>query len=116
MTSFCVFGVSKQLCRQKAERKIPTFIMKERKRIDLTPVEWGALVAKAAAELFDTIDKQAKISPAFDAPQFCHDWLRVSPSEVRLTKIMVRKPKLDERGKPIMRKGAPVLSWHEYAG
>jgi hypothetical protein len=114
MGAFCVFGMSRTLARQKAEKKVPTMIGEGKERRPLTPFEWGQLVQAKGAEIFDSAEKVVKISPEFDAPQFCRDWLAVSPGEVKLARIMVRGPKTDESGKPVLRNGAPVMTWHEY--
>jgi hypothetical protein len=106
MGAFCVFGVSKGLCKHKAARKIPTFVVvdKNTKR-ELSPVEWAARRDAHAAKLFDEADRPVKVSPEFDAPQFCHDWLAVSPGEVKLARVMVRGPKIDKKGNPVVRGG-----------
>lgn len=49
-----------------------------------------------------------------DAPQFCKDWLAAQPGEVRQPVIMCRSPKVDKDGKPIYRKGLPVMAWMEF--
>lgn len=105
MGAFCVFGMSRTLARQKAERKVPTTTGEGKNRRPLPIGEWAQRVRETGAEIFDAAEKAVKISPEFDAPQFCRDWIAVSPSEVRLTKIMVRGPKLDDNGKPVLRKG-----------
>jgi hypothetical protein len=110
MGAFCVFGVSKTLCKEKVARKLPTL----HKGRELSPAEWGALRDQEAERLFAELDKPVKISPEFDAPQFCRDWLAISPSEVRMARIMARVQKKDDFGKPIMRKGQPVMTWAEY--
>lgn len=114
MGAFCVFGVSRSLCRAKAEKKVPTVVGTGQDRRYVPIGEWAQNVKAMSAELFEGEQRAVKISPEFDAPQFCHDWISVSPSEVRNTKIMVRGPKTDENGKPILRNGAPVMTWHEY--
>lgn len=114
MTSFCVFGVSRQVSKMKAEKKVPTFFTLNDKRVDMTAAEWGVKVREFAQADFETSQKQVKISPVFDAPQFCKDWLRVAPGEVRLTQVMARTQKTDEDGNPIVRKGAPVMTWTPY--
>lgn len=103
--------MSKQVARQKAERTVKTFYLEEKKRIDLTPAEWGERVRAEAERLFDEGGRSVKISPAFDAPHFCRDWIAVAPAEVRDTRIMARAPKLDEKEKPIVRKGQTVMTW-----
>lgn len=41
MGAFCVFGVSRQVCRREAERKVPTIRIENGKRIALSAPEWG---------------------------------------------------------------------------
>jgi hypothetical protein len=112
MGAFCVFGVSKGLCKTKAERKVPTHD-KDLKR-ESSPAEWAVRRDAYAAQLFEQADRPVRISPEFDAPQFCSDWLAVSPGEVKLARVMVRGPKVDKNGKPVVKGGAPVLTWVEY--
>lgn len=103
MGAFCVFGISKGICKTKAERKVATFD-KDAKR-DLSPLEWAARRDAFAAKLFEEADRPVRVSPEFDAPQFCHDWLAVSPDQVKLARVMVRGPKTDKDGKPVVRGG-----------
>lgn len=67
-----------------------------------------------ADRLFEATDKPVRISPEFDAPQFCRDWFAVDPAQVRLACIMVRGPKTGADGKPVMRKGMQVMTWLPY--
>lgn len=106
MSSFCVYGISKSRCKQHAEKKVSHF--------GKTVSEWGDEVRQKAAELFDTQDKSEQISPEFDAPQFCRDWIAAQPSEIRNAVIMYRGPKTDKHGGTVMKKGAPVMTWIEY--
>jgi protein-disulfide isomerase-like protein with CxxC motif len=42
MGAFCVFGVSRQVCRKLAEKSVPTFYVDDKnKRQSLTAAEWG---------------------------------------------------------------------------
>lgn len=115
MGGFCVFGVSRSICRKQAEKKTLTWISDGEKRIELTVIEWGERVAAAADKLFNTTEKRVKISPEFDAPQFCRDWINVAPGEVRETKIMARLPKINNHGAQVMRNGAVVTTWVGYS-
>jgi len=69
---------------------------------------------EAANKLFEVSEKQVRISPEFDAPQFCRDWIAASPGEVRLTRIMYRGDKVDKHGAVVVRDGVPVLTWLPY--
>jgi len=115
MGAFCVFGVSRQALRKTVENKIPTWRFEGEERIELTVQEWSALVAAEVERLFAESEKLVRISPELDAPQFCRDWIAVSPAEVRLAQIMVRGPKVDGDGIPVVRKGAPVMVWQPYS-
>lgn len=119
MAAFCVYGVSRSQCRKQAERDTKTFVFDEEgNRRELTVQEWGNRVRAATERLFALASaepaKRAKISPEFDAPQFCRDWIAASPGEVAHTMIMYRGPKVDKRGAVVMRLGQPVLTWLEY--
>lgn len=111
MGAFCVFGMSRTLARQKAEKKVETYAHEtppgavKPVRRELSMGEWAQRVSVAANHIFDTAEKAVKISPEFDAPQFCRDWLAVSPGEVKLARVMVRGPKIDKKGKEVMRGG-----------
>jgi hypothetical protein len=116
MGAFCVFGVSRGNCRLTAEKKVPTSVSDEKgKNRSLSQEEWAARRDLLAARLFDEGARPVKVSPEFDAPQFCRDWLAVSPGEVRLARVMGRGPKIDKKGNPVVRGGAPVITWVEYA-
>lgn len=42
MGAFCVFGVSRQVCRAKAEKTVlPYYIDSQKVRCYLTAIEWG---------------------------------------------------------------------------
>lgn len=116
MGAFCVFGISRQVLRKSVENKLPTWRFEGEKRIELNVREWGELVAAEVERQFAQSEKQVRISPELDAPQFCRDWIAVNPSEVRLTQIMVRGPKIGGDGRPVLRKGAPVMVWQPYDG
>lgn len=112
MGAFCVFGVSRQVCRKQAEKNVPTRcpVLKR----ELTAPEWGARVAVEGDRMFEESEKQVRISPELDAPQFCRDWIAAAPGDVRLTKLMCRGPKIDKHGAQVLRDGVPVLTWLPY--
>jgi hypothetical protein len=116
MGAFCVFGVSLEDCKIKARRKVKTYDKAEKR--PLTQDEWAERVQKLARELFESWSVTPKqISPAFDAPQFCEDWLKIAAidRQVITPRIMCRGEKIDPKGAPVIRKGAPVIGWIPYA-
>lgn len=116
MSGFCVYGMTKTLARKRAEDKTPTFD-KQLKR-DLSTEEWTARVEVEAARIFQTA-RAVRISPAFDAPQFCRDWIDVGiqTAQLREPKVMVRGEKLDAKGRPVLNRttGEHVMAWVVHA-
>lgn len=110
MGAFCVFGVSRQILRKSAEKTVPTFVA----GTYLSAAEWGSQVAAEVDRLFAESDKQVRISPELDAPQFCAAWIAAQPDQVKLTKIMCRGPKVDKHGAVVMRLGQPAMTWVDY--
>ncbi|NRR28870.1 hypothetical protein HSX11_01605 [Oxalobacteraceae bacterium] len=115
MGAFCVFGVSRSACRLLAEKKTPTFEGDGINRRELTMQEWSLRRDALAKTLFETTARPFRVSPEFDAPQFCKDWISVAPAEVKQATVMVRGPKLDGGGKPIKRNGVPLMTWVEFS-
>lgn len=112
MGAFCVFGISRTVCKTTAARNLPARLEGR----DLSPEEWGAERDKRADRLFADSTKRVKISPELDAPQFCRDWLSADPANVRDAVVMVRGPKIDKHGNEVMKDGAVVETWLEYEG
>ena len=76
MSAFCIFGVSRLDCKKAAERKVRTVDPTTKKR--LSHDEWRAEVEVLSASIFEEKKTLRQISPAFDAPQFCYDWIRIA--------------------------------------
>lgn len=117
MGAFCVFGVSRAACKLLAEKKTPTHEGEGKNRRELTMTEWVELRDRLAQQLFEQTEKPARISPEFDAPQFCADWINVAPAQLKLATIMVRGPKVDaggQSGKAQGRAGHGLDRFHAY--
>lgn len=117
MGAFCVFGVSRAACKLLAEKKTPTYEGEGKNRRELTMVEWVERRDRLAQQLFEQAEKPQRISPEFDAPQFCVDWINVAPAQVKLAIIMVRGPKVDGGGQtdnPQGRAGHGLDCFHPY--
>jgi hypothetical protein len=98
MGAFCVFGISKAACKAAAERALPSYEIYGKARRELTMEEWRVKRDAMAVQLFEESTRPIRISPEFDAPQFCFDWMASGRSEIKLTKVMVRGPKRDKGG------------------
>ncbi|RFP32437.1 hypothetical protein D0T21_09555 [Duganella sp. BJB476] len=111
MGAFCVFGISRTVCKAAAARKVPTH---EGKR-NLTLEEWTGRRDALAEQMYADSTRRVKISPELDTPHFCRDWLLTDPGHVRDAVVMVRGPKRDKNGEVIVKDGAPVETWLEYS-
>lgn len=106
MSAFCVYGVSMRNCLEKAREELE-------KNRGIPANEWNAKVSKRAEELFNLF-RVKQISPAFDAPEFCRDWIAVGEKtkQIKWPTIMCKGPKLDAKGEPMLRKGGrPLIGW-----
>lgn len=112
MGAFCIFGISRTVCKNTAARKTPTQI----KGVGIPLEVWAANRDALADQLFTDSKKRVKVSPELDAPQFCYDWVAADPSNVRDTVLMVRGPKRDKLGNEVKKDGAVVETWLEYEG
>lgn len=113
MSAFCVYGISLENCKKIAEKKVSTYDSETKTPLEMTA--WAEKRDQFAHDLFLSADRIRQISPEFDTPQFCSDWILVAGDrQVRLAKIMVRGPKSDKNGVPIKRDGKQVMTWLEY--
>lgn len=121
MSAFCVFGISKSICKKAAEKKQETFEylagatpLHPLKRVEYSIQEWAAKRDELALAMFNEQMRRVQISPKFDAPQFCQDWINSAKTEVRDCVIMARGEKVDKHGGPVIKEGQPVMTWVEY--
>lgn len=112
MGAFCVFGISRTACKIHAEKKQPTRCKETRR--EFTVEEFAERCDALAEAIFNEQTRRVKVSPEFDAPQFCKSWLAVDPAHIKLPKIMCRGAKIDKKGNIVVRNGSPVISWIEY--
>lgn len=114
MSAFCVFGVSRASCKKVAETKVRQRDPKT--KLHLSPQEWREQVEAFAQKLFDERISRKQISPAFDAPAFCDDWIKIGSAgnQIKLPVVMVRKVKQDKNGSDVKKDGKPVIVWMPY--
>ena len=101
--------------KQRHRRSSPLQRGKARVGAITRPQNGGGKRDALAEKMFKDATRRVKVSPELDTPQFCADWLAISPGEVREAVIMVRGPKVDKNGTVVKRGGAVVETWLEYA-
>ena len=113
MGAFCIYGISRSVCRAAAEKKIISYDVQAKRNFSL--VEWSDKCAALAEKLFAESARRVKVSPELDTPQFCRDWLAINPDQVRDPVVMVRGTKRDKEGKVMQRNGRVMETWLEYS-
>jgi hypothetical protein len=112
MGAFCIYGVSRSICKANASKMVGPFDIELRR--SLTAEEWASKRDALTDRMFAATKRRVKISPELDAPQFCRDWLAAGPENVRDTVVMVRGPKIDKHGREVKKDGVVVQTWLEY--
>jgi hypothetical protein len=115
MGAFCVYGISHSICKANAAKKVAPYETVDGERRYFTPAEWAARRDALADQLFGDGKRPVKVSPEFDAPQFCADWLGTNPAQVRNPVVMVRGIKRDKHGHVVKKNGAEVETWLNYS-
>lgn len=87
--AFAVFGRSRRKCRESAERTLDAKFLKDEKRFQ-TMAEWLIDVQAKADKSFER-KTRIRISPEFDTPDFCRDWIELAKDEIRLPEIRHKK-------------------------
>lgn len=107
MSAFCVFGMTEPLAKTLAARKAPPKKVREK----MTAQELNEWYAERAATILKS-SKPRQVSPEFDAPQFCQDWIDLAHKTVKANglRVMFRGPKPD--GSINKRTGKPLPAWY----
>lgn len=109
MSAFCVFGMTLDAAIKRAEKKLAG----EKLTMDV----WKQKVREAAEQILISA-KPIQVSPPFDAPQFAEEWIAIARKTSRIygACVMVRKPKHDKKGNPVIGKasGLPLMAWQPY--
>lgn len=115
MSAFCVFASSMPVARERAEKKVPTRDPKT--KVLLTQVEYRAAVEEVAKGIFATMNP-VQVSPAFDAPKFCDEWISLARATGLYEGYTVRcrGVSYDKNGAPKISKtkGTEIIAWVEY--
>lgn len=120
MSTFAVFGMTRDFALAEARKKTPTtrieLVEGTRVTVDLTPEEWEVAVQKRADEAMAGT-RTVQLCKPFDAPQFARDFIALCRNRggCRDLTIKARAPEKDGHGQiRKTKKGAPLLSWQPY--
>lgn len=110
MSAFCVFGMTEQKAKELAAKKPPP-------KSARTPELYAAYLTERTRHILENAACR-QVSPAFDAPQFCHDWIDLAVRTIKAErlKVMVRDEKVDKKGNPVLNKRTqmPMMAWRPY--
>lgn len=94
--AFRVYGMTEHEARRIAERSTPPSSLK-------TPDEWQKVVDEKIEKLMGS-KRQAPLSPIYDAPQFCEEFIALARRAGRCRGLHVRRPvkvQVTRRGKAV---------------
>lgn len=110
MSAFCVFGMTEQTARELAAKKPPPAAV----RTEDDAREWREKRVEHILENFAA----RQVSPLYDAPQFCHDWIQLATKTTRARGlvVMVRDTKVGKNGEPVVNKRTQkiVKTWRKW--
>jgi len=104
MSTFAIFGTTMLIAKEKAEKQI--------KALKNQPDDFQKAVNEKAEALLQKM-RPVQISPAYDAPQFCTEWLEVAARQTTLggVRLMCR---IKEDGRTKTGKPKTKLVWRPY--
>jgi hypothetical protein len=103
------------VARERAEKRVSTIDPATRK--PMSEVDWRAKVEEQAVEIFASMSP-VQVSAAFDAPQFCDEWISVARPTGLYEGYVVkcRGVARDKKGNPKISKtkGTELITWVIY--
>lgn len=117
MSTFAVFGMTRDQALAEARKTVKTTRKTPQGEEQLTMSEWTALCEKRADEIMCGC-KIKQLSPLFDAPQFAREFIEVARRTLKSRSLQIRYRGVlkDETGRLIINKktGAPRIGWQDY--
>lgn len=117
MSAFCVFASSLLVARERAEKRVSE--INPETKMPLTEIEWRAKVEEVATDIFSSMSP-VQVSSAFDAPQFCDEWISLARTTGLYEGYIVKCRGIarDEKGAPKISKtkGTELITWVNYEG
>ena len=108
MSAFCVYGMTDVIAKLSASMKFPPRDREGSRE---------AFYEEFQEHIYQT-SAHRQVSPTYDAPQFCHDWIELAKKTMRTRglRIMCRGQKIVKHGAPRINKKTkePVIGWVPY--
>ncbi|WP_285259217.1 hypothetical protein [Halopseudomonas bauzanensis] len=119
MSTFAVFGMTRDFAMFEARKKTPTHRFEKDKagnprRVELTQGEWEAAVIARAESIMEGA-RVVQLCRPFDAPQFAKDFVTLVRRRGECRDLDVRARVPDKSAPPNKRTGKPVMTWKPLA-
>lgn len=114
MSTFAVFGMTRARALAEARKNVKSTRKTPQGEQQIAMSEWVALCEKRADEIMrSNIVRQ--LSPMFDAPQFCDEFIAVARKTLPCRDMHIKCKSMitDAKGRPVLNKktGAPKVGW-----
>lgn len=117
MSTFAVFGMTRAFALAEARKKVKASRKTPQGEQAIPMSEWNSLCEKRADEIMQG-NQVCQLSPMFDAPQFCEEFIAVARKTLDCRDMHIKCKSLitDAKGQPVLNKktGAPKVGWHAH--
>lgn len=117
MSTFAVFGMTRDLALEEARKTVKISKKTPQSEVGIGMSEWLELCEKRAGEIMEGT-KTKQLSPLFDSLQFAEDFIALARRtlECRDMHIKARVTLTNEKGEPLIdaKTKAPKIGWEPY--
>lgn len=117
MSTFAVFGMTRELALLDARKNVKTTRKTPQGEVAIGMSEWLQLCEKRADDIMAGA-KTRQISPLFDAPQYAEQFITIARKSCKCRDMHIKAKSVlkDAFGRPIINKktGAPKVGWTAY--
>lgn len=117
MSTFAVFGMTRDAALDLARRQVKTTRRTPQGEVGIPMTEWLALCEKRTDEIMEGT-KTKQLSPLFDSPQYADDFIALARRTLKCRDmhIKARVTLTNEKGEALIDKKtkAPKIGWEPY--
>lgn len=117
MSTFAVFGMTRELALVEARKKVKTTRKTPQGEVAIGMSEWLRLCEKRADDIMAGA-KTLQLSPLFDAPQYAEQFIEIARKSCKCRDMHIKFKGVlkDAIGRPVINKktGAPKVGWAAY--